>query len=61
MKRKEIEGLRRNLKRFENGALELLREESIHHICEGKARNGTMDWHLLRIGIIDTILFSRGA
>lgn len=62
MKRRELETLRRNLKRFTNEALELSREESIHHICdrEFKAQNQTMEWHLLRIGIIDTILFSRG-
>ncbi len=62
MKRKEIEALKRNLKRFTNEALESLREESINHICdrELKAQNQTMEWHLLRIGIIDTILVGRG-
>lgn len=60
MKRKEIETLRRNLKRFTNEALELSRQESINLICEVKERKQTMEYHLLRIGIIDTILFSRG-
>ncbi|WP_300706635.1 MULTISPECIES: hypothetical protein [Helicobacter] len=61
MKRKKIETLRRNLKRFTNEALELSRQEYIHHICEGKARKQTMEYYLLGIGIIDAILFSRGA
>ena len=62
MKRKNIEILRRNLRGFTNESLEVLREESIYHICdrEFKAQNRTMEWHLLRIGIIDTILASRG-
>ncbi|MBD5164371.1 hypothetical protein [Helicobacter sp.] len=45
MKRKEIEILRRNLRGFTNESLEILREESIYHICdrEFKAQNQTME------------------
>lgn len=62
MKRKELENLRRHLKGFNNAALESLREESIHHITNNVKNgfNGNLEYHFLRIGIVDTILTQRG-